>query len=234
MALREPSGIVYHRERGSLFVADDRGYVAEMTRTGAVLHCRLVEAGLDLEGITVGPGGRLYLVAEAESPLILEVDPDGLRELRRWTVDGAIAGARPLAGAPGKGLEGLCYVPEAERFFAVNQDKPARLVQLDLRPAAAATGAVRVERIVADLEGIVRARASDLAHDPASGHFLVVESDTGAGKGELYELTREGICLRRLRLPGERQEGFALDDRGSAFVAQDSGGVLRIDPPPGR
>jgi hypothetical protein len=68
------------------------------------------------------------------------------------------------------------------------------------------------------------------AIEPQAGD--VVESDAGAGKGELFELTRVGSVLRRIALPGARQEGVALDDRGSLYIAQDSGGVLRIDAAP--
>src|SRR3954453_14046643 len=83
----EPSGIAYHPQRGTLFVAGDRGHIAEMTRDGAMLHDRRLGQGLDLEGITVGPGGRLYLCAEKQPPTIMAVDPDTLQTLRRWQVD---------------------------------------------------------------------------------------------------------------------------------------------------
>jgi hypothetical protein len=67
-------------------------------------------------------------------------------------------------------------------------------------------------------------------YDAASGHFLVTTSDPEGRTGAVHEVTRRGQVVRTLPLPGRAQEGLALDGRGVAFIAQDSGGVLRIEP----
>lgn len=46
----------------------------------------------------------------------------------------------------------------------------------------------------------------------------------------IHEITMQGGLLRTVRVPGDRPEGLALAPSGQAFLAQDSGGVLRIDP----
>src|SRR5262245_14903494 len=56
--IAEPSGIVYHPDRGTLFAVGDRGHVVEMTRDGEVLSRRRI-SHLDLEGVTIGPKGRV-------------------------------------------------------------------------------------------------------------------------------------------------------------------------------
>ncbi|MFN8512879.1 MAG: SdiA-regulated domain-containing protein [Thermomicrobiales bacterium] len=226
----EPSGIAYHPQFKTLFVAGDEGYVAEMTRDGAVTHFRYLGPGLDLEGITVGPDGCLYLCAEKQPPTIIAVDPETLQVRRSWEVDQSFGGQVIIGVERDKGLEGLCYVHEVGRFFAINQADPALLVELDLPEIGAATLRASVSRIVARLAGIVRKRASDLSYDPVSHHFLVLESDGGVGKGEIHECTLAGDFLRHVKLAGRDQEGVALDEQGSLFLAQDSGGILRLDP----
>jgi hypothetical protein len=73
-------------------------------------------------------------------------------------------------------------------------------------------------------------RALAASYDAASGHFLITESSSGEGAGNVYELTREGKQMRKLEIPGARAEGLALDGLGRAFIADDAGGVLRVDP----
>ena len=77
---------------------------------------------------------------------------------------------------------------------------------------------------------MIERQASDVTYDRASGHFLITESSSGQGPGSVYELTQEGKLVRKMPLPGERAEGLALDGSGRAFVADDAGGVLRVDP----
>jgi uncharacterized protein YjiK len=224
--VKEPSGIVFHPARGTLFVAGDRGDVAELTSDGKVLNRANVEDH-GFEGITVGPDGRLFAIEEKKSPKIYELDPDTLKIKAEYEVDTKLRGKRVLGNHPNKSTEGLCYVPEQRAFYCINQHPP-RLVKLDVPLSDKEGKAKAVDTI--DLSDSVAHQASDVTYDPASGHFLITESSSGEGAGYVYELTREGKQVRKLEIPGTRAEGLALDGFGRAFIADDAGGVLRVDP----
>ena len=62
----EPSGIVYHEERGTLFVVGDEGHIGEMKRGGKYVKKKHLRHA-DFEGITVHPAtGLLYVAVEGE------------------------------------------------------------------------------------------------------------------------------------------------------------------------
>jgi uncharacterized protein YjiK len=226
--LPEASGVAFHRERGTLFLVGDRGHVAEVTRDGDVLRKRRVEH-LDLEGVTVGPGGRVYAVKEEKPPEILEIDPDTLEVLRSFKVDVREDGERLLARHGNQGLEGLCWVESEGAFYALNEDRPAAIVKLAVPLDRAGGGKAKIEAVL-KIGSVVADHASDLAYDAASGHFLVTESGRGApGGARVHEITRAGDLVRTVPLPARRAEGLTLDDRGAAFIAQDGGKLLRAE-----
>ncbi|MBI5365532.1 MAG: SdiA-regulated domain-containing protein [Planctomycetes bacterium] len=229
--LREPSGVAFHPTRGTLFAVGDEGDLAEITTAGAKVKSTHL-GDFDLEGITVGPSGKLLIAIECRRdlegapPALLVVDPETQAIERTLIADPLLDGTRVLALKPNDGIEGICWV-EGRGLFAVNQIAPARLVELDLP----ATGErVTVKRIVAELAASVPC-ASDLGWDAASGHFLIISSSQKERSGKLYELDADGKVLRDYPMPGERQEGYCRDAAGNAYVACDSGGILRCAPP---
>ncbi|WP_224370207.1 SdiA-regulated domain-containing protein [Hyalangium versicolor] len=225
-AVKEPSGIVFHPTRGTLFVVGDHGDVAELTRDGQVLHqTRIKDHGF--EGVTVGPDGRVFVIEEKKSPKLYALDPDSLEIQAEYEVETKLEGKRVIGKHGNKSTEGLCYVPEQRAFYCINQH-PARLVKLDV-PLTEKEGKARAVEVI-DLSDIVEHQASDVTYDTASGHFLITESGSGKEEGRVYELTREGKRVREATVPGARAEGLALDGSGRAFIADDAGGVLRVDP----
>jgi hypothetical protein len=131
--LPEPSGVVYHAKRDSLFVVSDDGTIGEVSLDGKVRATRAL--GGDLEGITYDPGtGNLYVVREGHE-IIFEVDPNGFVIRRRFTIDRYFEGDADFLERGGDGIEGLTFVPDPDhpeggRFFAVNQFDPPALVEL--------------------------------------------------------------------------------------------------------
>ncbi len=225
----EPSSVLFHAKRGTLFAVGDEGDLIELKTDGTVL--KTAHPGhMDFEGITLGPDGKIYvgvecLYDEKGKPAgILVVDPDTLEVERTIRVDATLNGARVFAVRADGGMEGLCYVPE-HGWFAVNQFFPARLVELDV-PAEGDRATVK--RIVADLTLPVVC-ASDISYDAASGHLLVISSSFEGRKGKVFELDLAGKVLRELEVPGQAQEGLCVDADGNAYIAQDSGGILRCE-----
>jgi uncharacterized protein YjiK len=225
-AVREPSGIAFHPDRGTLFVVGDCGDVAELTPDGTVLRSTNL-GGRGFEGVTVGPNGRVFAIEEAKPPMIYELDPDSLKIKAEYEVDTKLRGKKVIGNEKNKGTEGLCYVPGENAFYCINQ-QPPRLVKLEV-PLDKTHGKAKAVDVI-DLSQAVGRQASDVTYDRASDHFLNTESSSGKGAGSVYELTRDGQRVRKVPLPGERAEGLTLDGSGRAFIADDAGGVLRVDP----
>lgn len=223
--LPEPSGVVFHPGRGTLFVVGDRGHVAELSLDGTVL-ARERLGKRDLEGITVGPEGRLYCVQEEDPPALLELDPATLEITRRFRIRRKLDGERVLARKHNHGLEGVVWVEQQRAFYVVNQAKPAALVRLDVPLDDPEGGKARPVSVI-DLASIVHHGAADVHWDLRTGHFLVLES-LPSGRGKLHEIAPDGRLVRTIAVPGDRPEGFTLDAHGAAYITQDGGGLLRI------
>lgn len=230
----EPSGIVHHRRRDSLFVVGDEGEILEMGRDGEPINQRTLEAGADLEGVTCDPAtGLLYIAVEGEEA-VLEVEPETLEVQRRFELPRRYRG-RTVMAEGGEGIESIAFVPDPDHrhggtFFVANQaftlDNPEDTsalieVELPIGESAGADGAgariLACHRIeVIDLSG---------SHYDARTDRLLVTCDS---PNALFEVTRDGRLLRGWALPGDEQEGLAIIDRDQLYIAQDVGGVLHI------
>lgn len=234
-SVAEPSGVVFHPARRTLFVVDDGGVLCEFTPDGRVVRQALVRDA-DFEGITVDPStGLLYIAIEGAESL-LEVDPETFEALREFALPRAFEG-RTLMKAGGQGIEAVTFVPDDAHphggtFFVANQSMrldriPEDLsviveAELPLRSAGAEPGAARILRYflpgVADIAGL---------HFDAKRHVILAASDA---TDRLLVLAPDGRLLASRDLPGQDQEGITVDSTGALFIAQDSGGVLRLEP----
>ncbi len=110
MKLAEPSGAVIHPDRGTLFIVDDEGSVAELKRDGTVVQEKLWRQGADLEGITCDPRtGLLYLVEEGKE-CIYEVTPDDFKLQRTFAINRYYHDKLRMHPG-GNGIEGITFVP---------------------------------------------------------------------------------------------------------------------------
>ena len=213
--IREPSGIAYHADRGTLFVADDGGTLGEMRLDGRVIRTRRVRQA-DIEGVAVDPGtGMLYLAVEGDDAVLL-VDPESLDVLAEYVLprsDGGIT----LLGEGGNGVEAIAVVGPG-RLFVANQDDPPVVVEVDL------PGDGSAPRILSHF----RPEATDLSALYWDDHrqVLMLVSDSG---NRLMAYSRTGELRASWTLPGRDQEGLAVAPDGTTYVAQDSGGVLRLE-----
>lgn len=232
LSFNEPSGIVFHPGRDTLFVVGDEGDVCEIKRNGALVKRKRIRDA-DFEGITCDPvTGLLYIAVEGEEKII-EIDPEEFRVLREFVIERIFRGATVLR-AGGQGIEGIALVPDSRcreggTFYVVNQglnlddkeDPPAVFVlDVPLRPGPGGGNVATIRRYfflgLIDLSG--------LCYDESSDHLYVVSGAMNA----LLEITREGEVMRSLVLPGDNQEGIALDAEGFLYIAQDSGGIIKV------
>ena len=224
----EPSGLCYHSLRKTIFVVSDQGEIVEIRLDGGLIARASVPG--DLEGITVDPGtGLLYAVIEG-ADVILEVDPERLVVMRRFPIDRAFGGdpAFLRKSTPyDNGLESIAFVPdpahpEGGTFYVGNQEDPSRLLELSVPLKSG--GGTEAEAV------IVRVLKTEL-QDPAGMYYdertrlLHVVCDA---PNLLLEVNLDGTIVRGYAFPGNDQEGICRDPDGFIYIAQDSGGILKL------
>lgn len=233
---REPSGIVFSKRRGTLFVADDEGDICELLTDGTLLQHGHI-AKTDLEGITTNPvSGFLYVVDE-KSGTIMELDPNRLEVQRRFTIKTAPGYRHPAADKNKRGFEAITFVanpahPSGGSFFLANHgrttDNPAdraRIYEVTL-PLRSNTN---LDQSAHQSVTIIRSFTlgitdlSGLHHDDNSG-LLYLISDA---HNRLILLTSDGAEQASYTLPGKNQEGITLDAEGHVYIAEDSGDIIK-------
>ena len=230
-SFNEPSGIVFHSERGTLFVVGDNGDICEIGTDGSMIKQKRIRRA-DFEGVTYDPSsGLLYVAVEGEERII-EFDPDDFEVLREFSIPRTFEG-RVLLKAGGQGIEGITFVPDANHaeggtFYVANQsfslesqeDISAILeIEVPLRSNAEENAGAKILRYfrpgVIDLSG--------LHFDKRTGHLFVISDGTNT----VFELTTAGELLNSWAFPGDNQEGMAVDEEGFLYIAQDSGGIIK-------
>lgn len=223
----EPSDIVYHPGRGTLFVVGDEGDIGEVDLDGKLL--RQFHFGGDLESITVDPStGLLYVVRESHE-ILFEVRPDNFRILRRFTIDRSFQGDPNFLRRGGDGIEGITFVPDAThpdggRFWAVNQFDPPVLVELAvaLKTSKEKFQTARIARAIP----VDYAPLSAVTWDPEYHEFLIVS----ALWKRVVVVDEAGNISGDVRIPAFMPEGIALLPGGDVVIAQDSGGLVSWKP----
>ena len=228
----EPSGICWHSVRGTLFVVGDEGDVCEIEIDGTLIKKKRIRKA-DFEGITHDPAtGLLYIAVEGQEA-VLEVDPETFDVVRKFSIPRAMDG-RTLMKAKGQGIEAITFVPDSEHpqgglFLVANQafeltdDEDISAVfqvELPLRePEATPKLLGYFEPGIIDLSG--------LHYDPATGNLFVISDVTNT----IHEYSADHVLLRSYAFPGKDQEGITADNAGFWYVAQDSGGIMKLKHP---
>lgn len=89
---------------------------------------------------------------------------------------------------------------------------------------------VKQKRILnADFEGVTYIPLtgillSGLHYDRTSDHIYVISDMLNT----FFEITKTGKVLKSFPFPGIDQEGITLDGAGFVYIAQDSGGIMKI------
>jgi len=226
----EPSGICYHAGRKTLFVAGDEGDLCEVATDGTLVKQKQLRAEADFEGVTVDPStGLLYLAVEGAEAL-LEVDPDTFEIVREFPLPRKFQG-RTLLEAGGEGVEAVTFVPDpkhpqgglfyvANQAFTLSNARDISAVFVVEVPIRQSTGQTRIltyfEPGIIDLSG--------LYYDPAADRLLVVSDADNL----LLEYSRTHELLNVWAFPGDNQEGVTVDPEGFIYIAQDTGGIIKL------
>ncbi len=224
----EPSGIVWHDSRGTLFVVGDQGQVLELDTTGEVL--RQVDLGSqDFEGATVDPStGMLYAAIEGDD-VIAELDPDSLEVLREFAVQRIFEGTT-IFDPGGEGLEGLTFAPDDDHaeggtFWVSNQSfdvstdiDPSVVVELE-----AALRTTTGDGQVATILQVIDLDVPDISGLMWDGSLRAISDVADA----LLDVTADGAG-DSCPLAGFDQEGVATDGT-VIYVADETGTVLLFE-----
>jgi len=227
--LNEPSGVCYHEARGTLFVVGDEGDVAEIRKDGTPVANYKVRG--DLEAITVVPDtGLLYIAAEGED-VILEFDPVRGEVKRRFPINRTFNGdtnfLQKKTDEFDNGIESMTFVPDPKHpeggtFYVGNQWDPPMIMEVlvPLRSSQAAEAEARIIRVLP----FKMDDPAAIYFDPEKGLLNVVSDADNI----LVEITLGGRLVKQYAFLGDNQEGLCRDDEGYLYIAQDTGGIIRV------
>jgi DNA-binding beta-propeller fold protein YncE len=225
----EPSGICWHSGRESLFVVGDEGCICEIKADGSLVRQQRIR-NADFEGITSDPSTGLLYVAVEGSETIIEIDPETLSVVREFSIPRAFDGA-VLMKYGGYGIEGITFVPDSAHreggtFYVVNQsmtqtmeDDISAVFEVEL-PLRSNTGEPALLGFFAP--GVID--LSGLHYDRVKDQIIVISDATNT----ILEYSREFRLMAQHALPGQNQEGLTVDESGFMYIAQDSGGILKL------
>jgi uncharacterized protein YjiK len=224
----EPSGISFHRQRGTLFVVGDRGDIGEIRTDGTLIQQKRVRSA-DFEGITNDPStGLLYIVIEGED-LIIEMHPETFQELRTFAIPRTFQKKTVIIA--GAGIEGITFVPDADHpeggtFWVVNQvfhlndpNNISAAFQIAL-PLRSKTEKAHIISYIAP--GVIDLSA--LYYDLETEHIFFVSDQTNT----IFEYSQKAKLINAYAFPGNDQEGITADGEGYFYIAQDSGGIIKL------
>ncbi|MFC1851769.1 SdiA-regulated domain-containing protein [candidate division CSSED10-310 bacterium] len=232
---REPSGIVFHPHRATLFVVGNRGDIGEFTKKGALIkHKHLMDA--DFEGITVNPTtGLLYVAVEGDAKII-EVGPDDFSVRREFLIRRNFRG-NMLLKPGGQGINAITFVPDSSlpqggTFYLANQafkydttDDPSVIFEVSL-PLKTLTQD-RSKPYEVNIKRVFNIHVIDISalhYDSLLDVIYVVSDATNT----FFKMMRNGKLVISYAFPGDNQEGITLDDEGYLYIAQDSGGIIKL------
>jgi hypothetical protein len=225
----EPSGICWHDSRETLFLVGDEGDICEIKPDGMLVKQEHVRDA-DFEGVTHDPStGLLYIVIEEEE-IVLEIHPETFEVLREFSIPRQFKG-KTLLNAGGNGIEAITFVPDDEHpeggvFYAANQaftlddeQDISAIFEVEL-PLRSQKGEPRILSYftpgVIDLSGL---------HYDAKTDRLLVTSDAA---NIILEYSRQHELLSVQAFPGDNQEGITVDPDGFIYIAQDTGGIVKL------
>ena len=199
--ISEPSGISFYKDH-LFIVSDSKKHIYKTSLKGKIVS-KIKTDIKDVEGIAVVASGKFFLVDENKRRLI-EIDSKGgiLRKIK-------IKGKQESKNS---GLEGICFVPDRNFFFVVNEDSPKQVLKIDNKGEI--IDKVKID-FAKDLSGI--------CYDKSSNSLWIVSDESK----KLYNISKKGKLLSSFKLPIKKAEGIVLKDN-KIFIVSDAEDKLYI------
>jgi hypothetical protein len=164
---------------------------------------------------------------------MMKLDPNTLAVLRTFSIPRKLNG-RTVLKKGGGGIEEIAFVPnpahgEGGTFYVGNQGLDPTC-QDDISAVFEVEAPLKTQGNTASHTRLLRYfdagidDISDLHYDPASDRLYLISDKAD----KLVALSRAGKRLQAWDLPGEKQEGFSVDSQGYVYIAQDSGGIIKL------
>lgn len=226
--IEEPSGICFLKQTGTLFVVSDEGFIFEIDKLGKIL--RRSYLGGDLEDVCPGPDANTLLVAVEREDKLLVVDWRNLVSIQEILIDSWADGRLILEEDDDHGIEGLIYyrgtvLVTNQSYIIVDSTsghKSDSSALLTIAPPKCHD--CDAEIVFVDYQQYPDLAAVSAPSDSSNLFLISDEEDL------LLEYNPvAGVIVEEYKLFGEEQEGLAFDDEGNLYIAQDSGGILKIN-----
>ena len=224
-AYYEPSGLVYHEGRATLFTVSDEGVVSELKTDGTILKNWYFNG--NFEGITVADTTSNYVYIVTEYPYTLsQLDLTSGTITRTWSLTSVI----PATTQTNLGLEAVTFVPNGADAYASSTSGGHFYFGVQ------ETGAV----YVIDVDVTTSNKASLVASfTPVAGRTGISDMYYARETGTIYTLYRSiltemkasdhSIITEYSSVPGTNQEGIAVlpacpATKTSILIGEDRGG----------
>jgi len=220
---REPSGICYHAQRGTLFVVSDEGEIAEIRKDGTPVANWMVKG--DLEAIALVPEtGLLYIGVEGDD-IILEFDPEKGEVTRKFPINREFKGDPNFLQkqvdeyADGWQRERADYAnyrriverdqqetrqnilsETVKRYLVINDDIERALKKAPDEPQVAPwVDGIRLiyQKLqgILDAEGVKRIPAEEEHFDPNRHEAIMTEENSEVESGRIIEIIEQGYTI---------------------------------------
>lgn len=226
----EPSGICWHTDRKTLFLVGDEGDICEITQDGTLVKQKHIRDA-DFEGVTHDPSSGLLYVAVEEEEVVLEINPETFEILREYKIPREVDG-KTLLKAGGNGIEAITFVPDLDHpeggvFYAANQSFTLNDEQ-DISAIFEIELPLRTKKGESRILGYFEPGIIDLAglHYDTKMDSLILISDAA---NIILEYSRKYELRSVQAFPGDNQEGITVDPDGFIYIAQDTGGVVKLE-----
>ena len=205
----EASGICYISSTNTLLVANDEGWLYEITPKGKILRKKYL-GKYDLEGVTHSKStDKLYLANEAKNSILM-VDRVSFRVEKEIKIKKKFQGKKVFTKSKKKGIEAIAFFKDA--LYVSHQASVVFRV-----------GSLKKNKT--KITQVYKHPYKDIAGLTFKDGFLYMLSD----KQNLlikYDI-KKSRTLQKIKLKKFAQEGICFDDKNNIYFADDNGRVLK-------
>ncbi|MBL0721110.1 MAG: SdiA-regulated domain-containing protein [Sulfurovum sp.] len=206
----EASGIDYCKDSNTLVVANDEGWIYEITTNGKIINKKRVKK-YDLEGVVCNKKNFIFVVEDK-----------GLLKVNRQTYKSKLIKVNPMYQRTkielfdkDRGVEGIA---KGNGYYYLAKQSNKRDKSF--------IAVIKIERNRADIIDIIRHKIVDTAGLTYKKNNLYMVSDK---KNQMikYNIKKRKI-VAKIKLDNMAQEGIAFDKDGFIYIADDNGKVIKV------
>ena len=231
---KEPSGLTYSQERGTIFVVGDEGHIAELDKNGKLLKMKKMAGNScerDFEAISIDPRNNNLLVMREPLWEIISINPENFEIESTYKLPGAPLDCKDEDW----GLEALTVIEEDQekdgwlKVLGGKQRYPAIIYEFSI-PLSDKESPILNKEHKLKIESI-----SDLYYEKETDSLWILDSWliqrmlTSSGfHGRLF-LFQDYKKIKTWHLPFPLSEGISFTPEGDLWIADDTGGIYLFE-----